>query len=155
MTERERWVVYPLLFLALGASLRDKLVDQTVTKRIVCQELTIQDDESDSRYPSRVYAQLGRTEATANSPSHGFLRVDGEIGVNGLVNVNGVVNAGQYLTMIPRTQPPAGSSPGVPRRAMPSERENRSSGNDRAASGDSSANAQPSNSNKAEATPEN
>ena len=25
MTERERWIVYPLLFLALGAALRDKL----------------------------------------------------------------------------------------------------------------------------------
>ena len=32
MTERERWIVYPLLFLALGAALRDKLVDRTTTK---------------------------------------------------------------------------------------------------------------------------
>jgi hypothetical protein len=31
MTERERWIVYPLLFLALGAALRDKLVDRTTT----------------------------------------------------------------------------------------------------------------------------
>ena len=32
MTERERWIVYPLLFLALGAALRDKLSEHTKTK---------------------------------------------------------------------------------------------------------------------------
>lgn len=41
MTERERWIVYPLLFLALGASLRDKFggpeaVDAT---RVRCDEI--------------------------------------------------------------------------------------------------------------------
>ena len=41
MTERERWIVYPLLFLALGAALRDKLFDQTRTKSLECQELTV------------------------------------------------------------------------------------------------------------------
>ncbi|MCE9554707.1 MAG: hypothetical protein K8T91_15225 [Planctomycetes bacterium] len=42
MTDRERWIVYPLLFLALGASLRDKFggpesIDAT---RIHCDELS-------------------------------------------------------------------------------------------------------------------
>ena len=32
MTERERWIVYPLLFLALGAALRDKLSEHTKTQ---------------------------------------------------------------------------------------------------------------------------
>ena len=45
MTERERWIVYPLLFLALGAGLRDKLFDQTRTKSIECQELTVSAEE--------------------------------------------------------------------------------------------------------------
>ena len=57
MSERERWVVYPLLFLALGAALRDKLVDRTTTKSIVCQELTIVDEEPDGQNPVRVSGQ--------------------------------------------------------------------------------------------------
>lgn len=41
MNERERWIVYPLLFLALGASLRDKFggPEAIDTSRIRCDEL--------------------------------------------------------------------------------------------------------------------
>lgn len=42
MNERERWIVYPLLFLALGASLRDKLFNRTQTKTIVCESLSVE-----------------------------------------------------------------------------------------------------------------
>jgi hypothetical protein len=40
MTERERWIVYPLLFLALGASLRDKLFNLTQAQTVVCEKLS-------------------------------------------------------------------------------------------------------------------
>ncbi len=96
MSERERWVVYPLLFLALGAALRDKLVDRTTTKSIVCQELTIVDEEPDGQKPVRVLAKIGRTEASPNAPALGYLVVNGEIAVDGVVKVNGIVNAKQY-----------------------------------------------------------
>ena len=95
MSERERWVVYPLLFLALGASLRDKLVDRTTTKRIVCQELRIE-DEAIGNQPARTLAMIGRTEATSKTPSFGFVVVNGEIAVDGAVKVNGAVSARQY-----------------------------------------------------------
>ena len=80
MTERERWIVYPLLFLALGAALRDKLVDRTTTKSIVCQELTIVDDES--RWPQSAaccWRRIGRTERDGRTiaASVGYLIVDG------------------------------------------------------------------------------
>src|SRR5262245_51153411 len=110
MTERERWIVYPLLFLALGAALRDKLVDRTVTKRIVCQELSIEDDDSDGQYPPRVYARIGRSEATDKSPAFGYLSVNGLVEVHGItnisgaMNVDGVINARQILPIAPRTQ---------------------------------------------------
>ena len=41
MTQRERWIVYPLLFLALGASLRDKFggPESIDASRIRCDEL--------------------------------------------------------------------------------------------------------------------
>jgi len=95
MSERERWVVYPLLFLALGASLRDKLVDRTMTRRIVCQELRIE-DEPVGNQPARTLAMIGRTEATSTTPSYGFVVVNGEIAVDGAVKVNGAVSARQF-----------------------------------------------------------
>jgi hypothetical protein len=41
MTERERWIVYPLLLLGLGASLKDKLVAPSVVKaeKIECNQI--------------------------------------------------------------------------------------------------------------------
>lgn len=46
MTDRERWTVYPLLFLALGVSLKDKMVrsvntDEVHAKKVVCSELLV------------------------------------------------------------------------------------------------------------------
>jgi hypothetical protein len=38
MTTRERWIVYPLLFLALGIVVRDKLIPP-IHKTVVSQEI--------------------------------------------------------------------------------------------------------------------
>lgn len=94
MTERERWIVYPLLFLALGASLRDKLGGRTMSKSIVCQELRIE-DEPVSGQPPRTLAFLGRGEQ-AGRPSVGALIVNGGVEVAGELKVNGPVDASQY-----------------------------------------------------------
>ena len=45
MSERERWIVYPLLFLALGAALRDKLAKQTRAENVVCERIYLTDSE--------------------------------------------------------------------------------------------------------------
>jgi hypothetical protein len=45
VTDRERWIVYPLLFLALGSALRDKLAKQTQAKQIVCEQLLLVDND--------------------------------------------------------------------------------------------------------------
>jgi hypothetical protein len=90
MSERERWIVYPLLFLALGAALRDKLSDRTTTKSIVCQELTVVGDELVGRDAVRIIAKIGGTEGSSGRASSGYLVV------NGQVDVNGAVNAQQY-----------------------------------------------------------
>ena len=44
MSERERWIVYPLLFLALGAALRDKIIKSTESQRIKSQGLYVFDE---------------------------------------------------------------------------------------------------------------
>ena len=49
MTDRERWTVYPLLFLALGVSLKDKLTSTVNTKNLVCNSLQVNDAKTNSR----------------------------------------------------------------------------------------------------------
>jgi hypothetical protein len=67
MTERERWIVYPLLFFALGAALRDKFTHQVRTDelfagKVWCEELNVTDSET----PDRVVAKL-----SSNPPERG------------------------------------------------------------------------------------
>jgi hypothetical protein len=85
MTERERWVVYPLLFLALGAALRDKLFDRTFTKSIVCQELTVLEEEPNG---VRILAQIGRSDSM-RSASNAYMIVNGQLDTE-------LINAKQY-----------------------------------------------------------
>jgi hypothetical protein len=81
MTERERWVVYPLLFLALGASLRDKLGGQTTAKSVVCQELIVIDEQPLGREPV-LLARIGRPEPNdRDHPSGGQLWLNGQFTV--------------------------------------------------------------------------
>lgn len=81
MTERERWIVYPLLFLALGAALRDKLVDRTTTKSIICQELIVVDEQPLGREPI-VLARIGGAD-----PSDGESAAGGQLLLNGQFTV--------------------------------------------------------------------
>jgi hypothetical protein len=95
MTERERWIVYPLLFLALGAALRDKFVDPTVHRSIICQELTVVDDDSDLQQGAHVLAKIGHTSETAGT---GYLVVNGGVEVTGSLNANQYAVQGHVLT---------------------------------------------------------
>lgn len=50
MTDRERWTVYPLLFLALGVAMRDKIlevvaVDNVRCESLVCNALVVADEQ--------------------------------------------------------------------------------------------------------------
>jgi hypothetical protein len=98
MSERERWIVYPLLFLALGAALRDKLADSTTTKRIVCQELTVIDENPGGRHQPQLLARIGRNEpATAGTPATGFLFVNGPIEAEVVSAKNFMFQNAQFL----------------------------------------------------------
>jgi hypothetical protein len=79
MNERERWIVYPLLFLALGAALRDKLVDRTTAKSIVCQELSIVDEEPTGREPQRTLVRIGRTKPQPGGKSAALMQMNGDL----------------------------------------------------------------------------
>jgi len=49
MSERERWIVYPLLFLTLGIALRDKLggtAKKIEAQRVVCEQLVVSNEKA-------------------------------------------------------------------------------------------------------------
>jgi hypothetical protein len=43
MSERERWIVYPLLFLTMGIALRDKVI-QPISDEVRCRRLAVYDE---------------------------------------------------------------------------------------------------------------
>jgi hypothetical protein len=77
MNERERWIVYPLLFFALGASLRDKFLQHVSTKELECQRLVVKQISceelvvTDPMKPDRIVAKL-----TSGSPAGGGEKAD-------------------------------------------------------------------------------
>jgi hypothetical protein len=108
MTERERWIVYPLLFLALGAALRDKLIDRTTTKSIVCQELSIVDEESTGLQSQRTLARIGRAKPKSGGKSSAYFQMNGDLEI---VDDDLAENLpARILAKIGRTDP----LPGVP-----------------------------------------
>lgn len=60
MSDRERWIVYPLLFLALGAALRDKLAKKSYSEDLFCKTLTVFDEQD------RPVAQLNGGDLVVN-----------------------------------------------------------------------------------------
>lgn len=65
MSERERWIVYPLLLFALGAAVRDKLVQVVESKEIRCESLQIVDQQD----PGKTLAELSFKRAINNDPT--------------------------------------------------------------------------------------
>ena len=67
MSQRERWILYPLLFLALGAALRDKLIPSRLRPLSVdaitvrCAHLEVFDPDDPAPQP-RAALRLGAVE---------------------------------------------------------------------------------------------
>jgi hypothetical protein len=65
MSERERWIVYPLLLFALGAAIRDKLMQRVEAKEIRCESLQIVDQQD----PNATLAELTFRRPTNSDPT--------------------------------------------------------------------------------------
>ena len=86
MSQRERWILYPLLFLALGTALRDKLVPARLRPLSVdaalvrCERLEVVEREENSldlRFRPRIIGEGGRLEfATKDGRSVLLLGLD-------------------------------------------------------------------------------
>lgn len=86
MSERERWIVYPLLFLALGASLRDKLAKQTRSRQIVCEELYVVNNQG--RPVARLTEGSFILESSKNGP--GTIKAD-------VMHTNALIQQGRQV----------------------------------------------------------
>jgi len=71
MSKRERWIVYPLLFFALGSALRDKILQRIEAKEVFCESLKIVDQQD----PSKLLAELTFQRAMSNDPTQPADRV--------------------------------------------------------------------------------
>jgi len=65
MSERERWIIYPLLFFALGAGIRDKILQRVEVKEIYCESLKIIDKQD----PTKPLAELSFRRKDNRDPS--------------------------------------------------------------------------------------
>ena len=65
MSERERWIVYPLLFFALGAAVRDKLMQRIEAREVFCESLKIIDQQD----PTKLLAELGFRRGSNTDPA--------------------------------------------------------------------------------------
>jgi hypothetical protein len=100
MSERERWIVYPLLMFALGAAIRDKLMDRVEAKEIRCESLEIVDQQD----PTRMLGRLGIRRASNTDPTQVADRVgelvlvgsDGRVVCDIATDVH--VHAGRVIT---------------------------------------------------------
>jgi len=82
MSERERWIIYPLLFFALGAAVRDKILHRIDAKEIYCESLKIVDQQDPTGQP---LAELGIQRARSNNPT----QMSESVGLLRLVNSDG------------------------------------------------------------------
>jgi hypothetical protein len=107
MSERERWIVYPLLFLALGAALRDKLIDQTMSKKIVCQELIVYGEGRDRREPVKLVEIGAAPRASATQPQFGQIVVNGALRADAISADSYEYQGFRFAPNVPRVMPGA------------------------------------------------
>lgn len=102
MTDRERWTIYPLLFLALGIAVKDKLfhevkTDNVFSKKLQCNSLIVTDQQGSeqvlitatpsgglvrTRGAMAIVDQTGREQVLLSSTSNGgFIRSRGTLAV--------------------------------------------------------------------------
>jgi hypothetical protein len=65
MTDRERWTVYPLLFLTLGIAVKDKLLRLSNVDTVLCNTLVVHDGKGNEKV------------VIASTPAGGLVRAQG------------------------------------------------------------------------------
>ncbi|MEO1498624.1 MAG: hypothetical protein AAFV43_15885 [Planctomycetota bacterium] len=108
MSERERWIVYPLLFLALGAALRDKIAKQTQTKEIVCERLFLVDSEG--RSVGALIGDDSQLSATDRALLNNMRRASSRLAIGS--TLSNVVDAESIVLLNQPLRPPSGGGGG-------------------------------------------
>ncbi|REK12014.1 MAG: hypothetical protein DWQ37_13425 [Planctomycetota bacterium] len=141
MTDRERWTVYPLLFLTMGIAIKDKLgpvrIDDLQSEKIVCQELVAKKQQAKAIVCQEliVIDENGREQVSLRvSTNGGLVRTIGKggrqnllghlEGLGGLAFLDrqGDVQRGSLLYSVPAERPAANEDDaGAPEEANSSE----------------------------------
>ncbi len=116
MSSRERWVVYPLLFLTLGIALKDKITREVSVRTLQCESLLVTDRQGERQ----VYISANQSGNTLHARNAGLGPdvILGQVEVSGGRQLAGLMFAdeqGRFLTrpgvvvpMIPRKSRKAG-----------------------------------------------
>jgi hypothetical protein len=105
MSDRERWTVYPLLFLALGVAAKDKLFRQLDVDQVSCKALVVKDRENRDRVVIDTDSIGGRMRMTGNREVSLVLGYQNN--VVGLMFADGRGNLALNRGMVMSSQPPA------------------------------------------------
>ncbi len=88
MSSRERWTVYPLLFLTLGIALKDKIVKLVNVDTVICKTLEVTDQQGNARV------------IVSSNASGGIVKADNPQGVS--VAVGHYANRAGLMFLDPR-----------------------------------------------------
>src|SRR5262245_41183996 len=111
MTDRERWIVYPLVFLSLGISLRDKLT-RTIDNVDLIEGKTRLGEEVVQCGALRVVN--GQGQPTFVLDSEGKLRLPAQVVIPRLVPLSPPSAPPPDTQRTPHIKPPAENTPGPP-----------------------------------------
>jgi len=118
MSDRERWTVYPLLFLTLGVALKDKIVREVNVKDVICQKvfcnaLVVTDPRGGEQVAISSNDEGGqvRVHGTKNR-MHSWLGNTGHATGLMFIDVQGIVRPGSMLATTGSYESPSDSHAG-------------------------------------------
>ncbi len=102
MTDRERWIIYPLLTLALGASLRDKLVPQNEVEfnHLKARSIAIVDDQDKSLMRMELREERVDADSKATIMRPQILLADGQGRQSSVLRSDSVRSSQVYAPVI-------------------------------------------------------
>ena len=99
MTSRERWTVYPLLFLTLGITLKDKVTKEITTERVNCRSMVVTDREGKPQI------------SLASTPTGGSVRIPSPRGTMWMLGNAGALSGLMFIDSRGKVIQPTPMSP--------------------------------------------
>jgi hypothetical protein len=105
MTDRERWTVYPLLFLTLGIAVKDKIAGRATADTLLCNTLVVHDRKGKEQVVISSTPDGGQVVTLGEKNALGVL-VGHTDKLAGLMFVDGRGRLIRSLATVPTSAPP-------------------------------------------------